>query len=185
MQKDVDYFKKKSCKYLPKKITYLFIAECPPNNKENYFYYTGIKKGNYMFFQNVMLAIYGVNYKGDQKQKIILLKKFKSDGYFLIDSVEYPFKKDVLSNNKKAIIIDEFKNLISRINSYNKQDIIDKCTKLVLMKNLVCEALQERMNKNNEIIFDRTLGVFCVSFPRQRYSDQLFIQKLRQILNMK
>jgi len=65
MQEDINYFIEISRSYLPKKITYLFIAECLPNDKENFFYYTGIKKGNYMFFQNMMLAIYGTNYKGE------------------------------------------------------------------------------------------------------------------------
>ena len=184
MQKDINYFKEASHPYLPKKITNLFIAEAPPKDKKNFFYCTGIEKGNYMFFQNMMLAIYGVYYKGEQDHKKTLLEKFKSDGYFLIDSIEYPFKKEISDTSKKRIIIDDFKNLITRIKSYNKQTIIDKNIKIVLMKNLVCEVLQERINNSKEIIFDKTQGAFCIPFPRLRFSDELFIERLRKILNI-
>jgi hypothetical protein len=184
MEENINYFKQYSHQYLPKKITYLFIAESPPRDKENFFYYTGIKKGKYMFFQNMMLAIYGINYKGEYEYKKTLLEKFKSDGYFLIDSVEYPFKKEILESDKKRIIIDEFENLVKRIKRYNNQNIIYTNTKIVLIKNLVCQTLQERINNNREIIFDRTQGAYCIGFPRVRFSDKLFIERLRLILNI-
>ena len=185
MQKDINYFKETSHLYLPKKITYLLIAEAPPNNKKNFFYHTGKEKGNYMFYQNIILAIYGVDYIGEYELKKTLLEKFKSDGYFLIDSIEYPFEKDTSDSNKKRIILDEFKNLVNRIKSYNDKGIIDKNTKIVLMKNLVCEVLKERITKNVDIIFDKTQDIFCIPFPRLRPSDELFVQRLREILNIK
>lgn len=38
-EKKIEYFKIQSEKHLPEKINYLLIAESPPNDIRNYFYY--------------------------------------------------------------------------------------------------------------------------------------------------
>jgi hypothetical protein len=184
MKEDNNYFKNTSQPYLPDKIKHLLIAEAPPDKKENFFYYTGEKKGNYKFFQNITMAIYDIDFKGEHNLKKELLEKFKSDGFFLIDSIGYPFGKDTTDDDKKKRILDEFKNLINRIKKFNIDGVLDKNSKIILMEKLVYKILEDRINNNQEIIFDKNQGVFCIPFPRQGCVDELFIKRLRKILNI-
>ncbi len=45
-EEKIEYFKTQSEKYLPEKIKYLLIAESPPNDIRNFFYYDGPKSKN-------------------------------------------------------------------------------------------------------------------------------------------
>jgi hypothetical protein len=50
---DINYFRFQSEKYLPKKLRYLFIAESPPNDIRNFFFFDGTKPKNQMFFKKI------------------------------------------------------------------------------------------------------------------------------------
>jgi len=87
-------------KYLPDKIKYLLIAESPPYNltkegKIRYFYCKTATEGDALLI-NTIKSIYSVEkYRGSYKEAC--LKQIQSDGFFLIDAVEYPinqFNKD-------------------------------------------------------------------------------------------
>ena len=163
--------------YLPNKITFLLIAEAPPKEIRNFFYYIGKNQGNYCFFQNIMLASFNIKYRGDIEEKKHLLDMFCKKGYFLIDSVDEPIK-----TNAKVEIIKAIPSLFERIISFNKDNLISLETKIILIKNLVCEILKIPLQNNNDIVFNRTFSVKCVSYPRY-FTDKRFIENLGNIFN--
>ncbi len=94
----IKYFRTQSKKYRPEKIKYLLIAESPPNDIRNYFYYDGPKPKHQMFFQNVIKAIYKEHCATDPVCRKYFLNKFKEDGFYMIDAVE-----DLKSNSSELL----------------------------------------------------------------------------------
>ena len=172
---DLEYFKTQSEKYLPKKIKYLLIAESPPNDIRNFFYYDGQEPKNQMFFQNIMKAIYSEHCANDYICRKKLLNKYKEDSFFLIDAVDNYEIKD--------FILDDFPKLVERLIDFNKKNLIDSKTKIILIKKLVCELLKEPIENNEDIIFDKSKGVGEVGFPRF-FSDTLFMDVFQNYLEL-
>jgi hypothetical protein len=92
-----------SRKYRPATVRILFIAEAPPAyESKRFFYFTGLRQGDTLFLE-MMKTLYPleVGFSGDRftdglssaairLRKAELLKRFKSDGFYLIDACERP-----------------------------------------------------------------------------------------------
>ena len=179
---NIEYFKTQSEKYRPEKIKYLLIAESPPNDIRNFFFFDGPKPKNQMFFQNVIKALYKEHCANDQTCKRHFLKKFREDGFYLIDAVEYPITT-CTNNERKIIILDDFPSLIDKLVDFNKRNLADENTKIILIKKLVCELLKDPLEDNKDVTFDRSLGVGEVGFPRF-FSDPLFMDNIREFFQI-
>lgn len=177
-----EYFETQSKKYQPRKIKYLLIAESPPGNIRNYFYYDGPKPKHQMFFQNIIIAIYNKHCATDPVCRDYFLNKFKEDGFLLIDAVKYPI---VTYNNteRKKIILNELPNLTEKLISFNRQNLIDNKTKILMIKKLVCELLTGHIEDNKDIIFDRSHGLGEVGFP-MFYKDPNFSNYFRNFFKL-
>jgi len=175
-----NYFREQSEKYIPKRIKYLLIAESPPIKRENFFYTDDCEKGNQIFFYNIIMAIYNERYKKDIARKKELLNKFKEDGYYLIDAVEYPINN--IGNAKRGSVIrGEIQNLIERIRNFNQKGIVNENTKIILIKKLVCDILLDPLQKNVDIIFNRKSGIGTLGYP-MFFNDPAFVNGLRSII---
>ena len=172
---NIEYFKTQSEKYLPDKIKYLLIAESPPNDIRNYFYYDGPKPKYQMFFQNIIMAIYNEHCATDPVCREFFLDKFKEDNFFLIDSVE--------SFDKKDFILENFPKLRGKLIDLNKENLVDGKTKIILIKKIVCELLKDPIENDKDIIFNKSAGIGEVGFPRRRYSDPNFVDFFREYLD--
>jgi hypothetical protein len=92
--------------FKPNKIKILFIAEAPPKESSNrFFYYLDVKEGDSLFIET-MKVLYRkdfTNTKMVRLQKKMFLEKFKNDGYFLIDSTDNPMEQKSQSYKKRKI----------------------------------------------------------------------------------
>lgn len=102
---------------------------------------------------------------------------FCKKGCFLIDAVEIP-----IEDNAEYEILKSKTKLFNRLMKFNNEGKISFDTTIVLIKNLVCELLKNPLEENKDIIFDKSIGVQCVPYPRF-FTDPNFYEKLRNILN--
>jgi hypothetical protein len=174
-------YKKEADGYLPNKIKYLLIAESPPKDYKNYFYYIGDERGNYCFFQNIILAALDIKYQREIHDKKKILNLFKNKGFHLIDAVEFPIN-ELDDFSRKKILIQNKYFLIEKLKVLKKSGLVYPKTKIILIKNLVYEVLKEFLETNEEIAFDRLYGIKCLGYPGY-YSDQRFINKLKNIIS--
>lgn len=182
-QENIEYFKTQSEKYLPDKIKYLLIAESPPNDIRNYFYYDGHKPKYQIFFQNIIMAIYNEHCATDPVCREFFLNKFKEDGFYLIDAVKDSIT-DCTNSERKIIILDDLPILIEKLIDFNRRSLVEGNTKIILIKKLVCELLKSPIEDNEDIIFNKSSGVGEVGFPRF-FSDPLFSSCIRNFIDSK
>ncbi|GAI14883.1 unnamed protein product, partial [marine sediment metagenome] len=167
LKKDTCIYQRAAKKYLPNIINYLFILESPPYPKNGtllFFFLTSTPSKYDTLFKLFIRSLYDRKYgKNDDKDR--LLNKFKNDGYFLIDVVEYPINKDINGNNleddentRKIEIRKNKQNLLDRLNELKDKNIITKNTKVIIIKKNVFEELYIFLKKegfnimNNEKI---------------------------------
>jgi hypothetical protein len=113
------HFAEASRKYRPTSIRLLFIAEAPPALKfGRYFYFASLTNGDTLFLE-MMKVLYPIDIgfveHGDDRQpdfdanrvrqcKEELLKKFKREGFYLIDASERPMPENADLTTKKRMI---------------------------------------------------------------------------------
>lgn len=94
----IKMYEKAANKYKPDKIKILFIAESPPFKKEGevlrYFYFEK-NRGKDFLFRSIMEVVFPEDYANFKvnKNKILLLNKFRESGFFLIDACDRPINQ--------------------------------------------------------------------------------------------
>lgn len=93
-------------KYKPNEIKILFVAEAPPKeSSDRFFYFEEVKEGDSLFIET-MKVLYPNEFtttKMVRLQKKKFLEKFKDDGYYLIDSTDTPMEQNSRSYKKRKI----------------------------------------------------------------------------------
>lgn len=122
--------------YKPDRIKYLLIAEAAPDNLDRFFYYTDVFKHDDLFlgisrvlFPSLKDEHLIKRRRRDSTIKKIMLEKFKSEGFYLLDLSELPLS--LLSSSLNS----QVPSLIKRI-----KPIINKDTKIILIKTTVYDA---------------------------------------------
>jgi len=142
---DIESYKKASLKYRPEYIKYLFVCESPPayKNKDDmsYFYFEN-NRSSEILFSTIIKAIYDIDYKKKTHNKAELLESFKRDGFFLLDAVFYPINKDLEGKRtsekiRKQEIYNNMPDFIGELKKMVDEKLIDKNTKLILIKKTV------------------------------------------------
>ena len=133
----MDIFESARRKYLPKPIKYLLITEAPPKiGSDRFFYFENVRN-----YDSLFLEIINVLYPEDTNRldiytirslKKVFLDKFKSDGFYLIDSLENPFETKVSEKIKIKTINNGIPKLITHIES-----LINETTKIILISSTV------------------------------------------------
>jgi hypothetical protein len=137
-----------SCKYRPDKIKCLFIAESPPayksDDKKSYFYFEN-NPGSDILFATLILALYNINYRKTDRNKSELLNKFKSDGYWLMDVVEYPINRlnggRINPKEREQIIREHIPDFLRHLNSLKNKNIFTLSSGIIIIKKLNYEIL--------------------------------------------
>ena len=181
---DTTVYKTHREKYLPERIRYLFIAESPPAFKGHkptaYFYFPSVPKADSLFY-TIVKAIYNIDFEKHKDDRTKLLTQFCKDGYYLIDSVEYPINKNTkfvdIDNSVREIII---RNNSVRFNSHIRGLIqkghIDKTTKTILIKETVYNQYSQTANLS-------IVNKGYIGFP-QYVKDRNTIELIREILKI-
>jgi len=92
--------------YKPQAIKYLFVAEAPPKEGSGRFFYFDNVSDKDSLFLETMKVLYPKHYseaKIVRLQKKQFLERFKSDGFYLIDSCDSPMEDSSPSKKRKQI----------------------------------------------------------------------------------
>jgi len=169
-----DIYRKAREKYKPKRVKVLFIAESPPppNGKPRYFYFEQVHQHDNLFVAMVR-ALYGadvVSLGRNSNTKIELLKRFKKDGYFLIDAVEFPLGGS--PSDRKRMILKHVDQLIARLKRICHRDI-----KIILIKANIYRLLAGELKKKGFNI----LNTKPLPFPMYQHKSS-FTDNLKKLL---
>lgn len=119
-------------KYKPNIVKYLLIAEAPPDSIDRFFYYEDVKEHDYLFL-GVAEALYPelksdyLNTRRSTERKKLILEKFQSDGFYLLDLSDLPLSllpkslETQLPELKKkidAVFNEETKIILIKANVY-------------------------------------------------------------------
>ncbi|MFC1700537.1 hypothetical protein ACFLZ0_00075 [Patescibacteria group bacterium] len=141
----IEIYEKAAKKFKPNKIKILFIAESPPFKKEGeelrYFYFEN-SRGKDFLFGSIMEVLFPNEYDifKTNKDKILLLDKFKENGFFLIDACDYPINQH---KDRDLFINNDFPKLIQKIKT-----LIDNDTKIILIKKNIFELLFDKLKSH-------------------------------------
>jgi phage terminase large subunit-like protein len=105
----MDRFEYVRIKYQPQSIKYLFIAETPPKtNSDRFFYFENVTERDSLFIETMKILyphlINDIDVKDIRQMKSKLLLKFKSEGFYLIDSLNEPFEQKYSTSQKIRLI---------------------------------------------------------------------------------
>lgn len=182
----IKIFRNAANKYLPDKISFLFIAESPPwslyPQKAGYFYFDECT-GNEMFFSTILNGIFGIKYYKGKNDKCALLSKLKDNGIWLTDAVEFPINKDengltVSNKTRERIIRENLSNLLDGLNRFKEQGIVNRKTKLILIKETVHNALYDSLKEKGFNILNEKY----IAFPRYSF-DPNVTEPIKKLLD--
>lgn len=127
--------------YRPLSLRCLLIAEAPPDALDRFFYFPDVKQHDHLFLA-VMEILYPeakkvyLESKRDTKLKRILLQKFQSDGFWLLDVLDVPLRM------YDGSLAGGVPRLIDRL-----QTVINRQTPVILIKastyDVACRAMRE------------------------------------------
>ena len=143
-------------------------------------YFPEIPKTDSLFY-TIIKAIYDIDYDKHVHNRAELLTQFCDDGYYLIDSVDYPINKDRhfndIDNNLRELIIGRnkkaFENHINRLIRFGH---INEITKTILIKETVYNQ-----HFNNPLL--KVTNVTFIGFP-QYIKDRNTIKAIREIIDV-
>jgi len=206
---DIIQYREAAERFLPKEIKTLFIFESPPypppihpiTKKENpywSYFYRFETKGSNNLRREVCTAIFNKKVMDHE----YFLSEFCKEGYFLIDSVNYPInkiieenkhlvkpnnKRDVNNREREKIIYSEASNLIKTIEYW-----VDKSSsnlsgiKILLVKVSVFNGLMMCNNPFKQKVEERKYNVLnkdTIPFPMVPNNIK-FIAEVRKLLEL-
>jgi len=157
-------------KYKPDKIKYLLIAEAPPDENSNrFFYYECVDEKDSLFLET-MKVLYPDDYndtKAVRKRKKQFLKKFKEDGFYLIDSTDQPMPN--FSRSKKLKQIRKSLPLLKE----KVSSLLRKNTKIILISSTVYKICEEPLKSMGFNIINEEMIDFPGSGGQLKYRTKL------------
>lgn len=124
--RDVDKKQRQNAakKYLPNKIECLFVAEAPPAG-QRYFYFEESNEHDGLFI-NIMRAIYKdvaeISVNEIRSRKVELLERFKENGFYLLDALDYRLSSSVPNTFRKALIASNVPDIEKRLSKLPNHD---------------------------------------------------------------
>jgi len=158
-----DFFKR----YIPENPKLVFIAESPPLNLEDYFYFDE-EFGKQRFFATIIKAVFDVEYnQGFHESKKNLLNKFQKEGFVLLDVSPEPIKHD---ESSIEVLREEKSSFLEGLNNYVSQK-----TDLIIIKESVHDLLYDDIKGMYNILNEE-----YISFPIYYYFPNT-IEKIREV----
>lgn len=179
---DTEVYRVSRLKYLPTKIKYLFIAESPPAFRGEspiaYFYFDNVPKADSLFY-TLVKAIYDLDFDKTKNDRREILSRLRDDGYYLIDTVDYPINKTrnwihVADIERERIIMKNKMKFEAHLNSLIEQGHVDNLTKAILIKGTVFNVY----SKHRKL---KVLNHQIIGFPSY-IKDKRVIESIRPLL---
>lgn len=166
-------------KYKPTTIKYLLVAETPPKQDSNrFFYFEHVPKQDSLFLETMKLLYpeqtSGVKTKDIRRNKETFLRRFQSDGFFLIDSLDEPFENRYSTNQKIRLLKAGQNQLLNKILSLKSDE-----TKVILIASPVFHANYQYLLDNGI----QVLNIESIDFPGSG-GQKKFREKMGNILNL-
>jgi Putative endonuclease, protein of unknown function (DUF1780) len=125
-------------RYFPERIKLLFVAEAPPSDLERFFYFEAVNEHDWLFLALVR-SLYDEARDLDtpelRERKREFLKRFASDGYFLLDASDAPMPRGATPAEKRRLLSRSLAALIKKISEFNADNL-----KIVLISHAVYEV---------------------------------------------
>lgn len=162
--------------YRPTRIKALLIAESPPPSKDipssRHFYRSDTARTDDRLFTNTIRALYpaaaDLSETELEQEKEYWLRKFQSDGWYMIEALEASQQHSVTKSERQARIRESLPRLIERI-----QELAGSDTKLILIKSNVFEAAAEPLRKAGFTVLNTGLVDYPGHFNQRAYRDKL------------
>lgn len=166
-------------KYKPANIKYLLVAETPPKkDSKRFFYFEHVPKQDSLFLETMKLLYpeqtSGVETKDIRRNKETFLRRFQSDGFFLIDALDEPFESKYSTKQKTRLVEAGQNQLLEKIHSLISDD-----TKVILIAAPVFYANYEFLLENGI----QVLNTESIDFPGSG-GQKKFREKMGRILNL-
>lgn len=162
--------------YRPGRVRGLLIAESPPPSAKvdgsRHFYRTDKVRVNDRLFTNTIRALYPETAERPeaelQKEKERWLKRFQSDGWYLIEALEKSLRRSIKKPERQVRIKEALPRLIERV-----RELANKDTKLVLIKSNVFEVAAGPLRKAGFTVLNTELVDYPGRFNQRAYREKL------------
>jgi hypothetical protein len=166
-------------KYQPEHIKFLMIAESPPPSAEiqssRQFYYTDRVRKDDRLFINTIRALYpetlDVPEAELEEQKVQWLKRFKADGWYMIEALETSQRHEVTKKQRQTKIAAGLPRLTERVETLAAPD-----TKVILIKSNVFDVAAQPLREAGFTVLNHEL----VDYPGQ-YNQRAYREKLNEL----
>jgi len=163
-------------KYRPSPIKILLIAESPPPAPEiqssRQFYYTDRTRKDDRLFINTIKALYPETTElaeaEIEAQKEQWLRRFKQDGFYMIEALEESQEHEVTKKQRQAKIAQSLPRLIERV-----RELAGPHTKLILIKSNVFEVAASPLRDAGYTVLNTELLDYPGHFNQRAYREKL------------
>lgn len=162
--------------YRPEHISFLLIAESPPPSADvqssRHFYRNEQIRTDDRLFVNTIKALYPEAAEQTEKQiepeKEQWLRRFQSDGYYMIEALEVSQRHKVTKEERQEKIREALPRLIDRV-----KELASENTKLILVKSNVFEVAAEPLRKAGFTVLNAELVDYPGRFNQRDYREKL------------
>jgi len=181
---DIDDYRNAAEMYRPDSIRVLFVAESPPafsdEARRSYFFFVP-NPGRDILFATLVKAVLDEDYRKGDGNKGDLLCRFQSEGYWLMDAVEYPINRAGgrrMSDSERAPVIRaNVPRFLARLDRLRNDGVLLPSAGIILIKKLVFEVLRDPLAAAGH----RVLHSRKIDFPKY-YRDSDTIRGIREAL---
>lgn len=153
--------------YTPEVVRVLLIGESPPDplDADRRFFYNSILTRYDNLFRGVALAAYGM-LKDDLNRlsKPTVLRRLQSDGFLMIDAVEYPVNH-LGTSTRRAAIRDSAISLVERVRHHEPAEGVFICSSPVF------DAVTPTLRANGISVLNTAAAPFPLGNTRQRFVE--------------
>jgi hypothetical protein len=163
-------------RYRPKNIRFLLIAESPPpaadTGSSRHFYRSDRVRRDDRLFTNTIKALYPD--AADQTEteleqtKEQWLRRFQSDGWYMIEALEKSLPHEVTKDERQALIKENLTRLIGRVSK-----LADAKVKLILIKSNVFDVAAEPLRQAGFNVLNTELVDYPGRFNQKAYREKL------------
>jgi hypothetical protein len=171
-----DPFESARRRFRPDHIKILFVAEAPPSRaSRRFFYFVHVLRGDTLFLE-MMKVLYPSEFAGAKdvrQRKEEFLRRFKNDGFYLIDACRIPLRKGASLSEKKQAVRGNLPFLRKTIKDLSR--LVDSRTKAILISKPVYEVCSPQ--HLGVTVINREM----IDFPGTG-SQKKFRRKLRRLM---
>jgi len=169
-------------RYKPKPIKMLLIAESPPPaasvGSSRHFYRVEKVRVDDRLFVNTIKALYPETAAASEteleQEKEQWLKRFQSDGWYMIEALEKSLPHHITKPERQALIKNSLPRLLERV-----KELANRETKIILIKSNVFDVAAEPLRQAGFTVLNKEL----VDYPG-RYNQRAYREKLSRLCGL-